>query len=842
MHKMFFALLASTFITILPVTVVANEAEMKAQVEEISLGLVERLPMDQKIVLKALSPEQSGLPEDFLRKLTSDLEAALLIASDFEINLANRLSTEELWSEAVEFGDADFQKLYAASQADVMLMLIPRATGAGVEISVTAYRLIGDNAGQVIASSGSVILAMDMESSLGVDVNSLNDQMAQVLQEIEKVGQTGGLISSPNTYAEYYHNARILQQRGESDLAMINYESALSEGYLFVDPALNLIELAIARYGKTAAEVYFEKRVKGSIHEDLARFIDLHFSNDPEEFLLEIIDGNITFEPFLADWFWMYGQQLKSERNNVGLKKRAYDYAILTSARSLVYGMESGSIQNYFLDKIEPSKRYSVGQARAVIRDLNRVEFAFFERQFTVGDGNKVLIRRQECMVNTNAPTFLGNLSDLSMLGEDSKPFFIEDLTTTCSEQPEVSNWSNFGLEPAEIVFNSADSKKAISVENVSLHFEGAGPCYLYLKNNEEFWVRSGFERFDFGRPAQKEINVLFEGNIPRAIFAHEMHPSHDRIVFGDVCAAALAHEGLMDAVDLKPVPEGTTVNLNGVAALMITDDVDTSKPILLYFQREMENGGLFVTDISRDGTYFSFRGAPLGGAIAEYAFSFHGSRNNWLFAPGIVQSSLLLGPVVKAEYTNIFNETVEVQNVQPIQLNTIYANIFSGKDKNGSYTFASEDEFGISPTLESGIVSMPSMQSALQRNWEVIYNLPDILHLGDENIRDWQSLYGKCYEIALPTEPHTAEVAVTFEPYGLERLTVYGEDNQKIDIPPQRVLSGKRPNYWGERLQAVFPVRTGGAFYRMALCAENLDNNDVDDLLLRNITGWAFQ
>lgn len=95
-----------------------------------------------------------------------------------------------------------------------------------------------------------------------VNVNSLNKQMAQVLSEIFNVGQTGGLVSDPNTYAEFYHNARLLQQRGAIDLAMQAYEQALFKGYLFVDPLLDLLDLANARYGEDGAKIYFEDKIK----------------------------------------------------------------------------------------------------------------------------------------------------------------------------------------------------------------------------------------------------------------------------------------------------------------------------------------------------------------------------------------------------------------------------------------------------------------------------------------------------------------------------------------------------------------------------------------------------
>ena len=141
MKKTLAAILLSSALAILPLSSQADEALAKMQIETIATGLVPNLPSGKKVVLKTILPEDSGLPADFLRKLTSDVEAALLVASEFEIELINRQTTEEIWAEAIEFNKADFDALYAASGADIALMLSARATEAGVEITLTAYSL-----------------------------------------------------------------------------------------------------------------------------------------------------------------------------------------------------------------------------------------------------------------------------------------------------------------------------------------------------------------------------------------------------------------------------------------------------------------------------------------------------------------------------------------------------------------------------------------------------------------------------------------------------------------------------------------------------------------------------
>lgn len=337
-------LLFSALLVMVPVFTLADE--VTDVVNDVAAKLVQQLPMDKKIALKSLSPDETGLPEDFLRKLTSDLEAALLTASDFEINLANRATMEDVWQEAVEFNNADFDELFKSANADVMLMMSPRAISTGVEIAITAYSLTGDNVGKILASSGSVLLTIDLQANLGVDVNDLNKQMAQVLAEIEKVGQTGGVISNPNTYAEFYHNARLLQQRGEVDLAMRNYEQALAEGYLFVDPLLDLLDLANARYGEAGTKKYFEKKIKDNIPRELVDLGSLVLGSDPMDLVQPILDKEITFSPLLSTWI----QQTYMDWNR-------FDTLTVGKARTIAAQLisadyKSGKFQTFYVDKI----------------------------------------------------------------------------------------------------------------------------------------------------------------------------------------------------------------------------------------------------------------------------------------------------------------------------------------------------------------------------------------------------------------------------------------------------------------------------------------------------------
>ena len=176
---------ALAFVIIAPFQ--ASADEVTDVVNDVAAKLVQQIPMNQKIALKSLSPDETGLPEDFLRMLTSELAASLLKASNFQLKLMNKFTTEELWQEAIEFGDADFDALYASSQSDVMVMLSPRLSGNGLSFRVDAYRLNGGDAGTLLASSGLTQLNIDVEKELGIDITTLDDSISSIDNKVDKL-------------------------------------------------------------------------------------------------------------------------------------------------------------------------------------------------------------------------------------------------------------------------------------------------------------------------------------------------------------------------------------------------------------------------------------------------------------------------------------------------------------------------------------------------------------------------------------------------------------------------------------------------------------------------------
>jgi len=200
------------------------------------------------------------------------------------------------------------------------------------------------------------------------------------LAEIEKVGQTGGLISSPNTYAEFYHNARLLQQRGEVDLAMRNYEAAVKEGVNFIDPIIDLIQLADTRYGKEAAKKYLQKRIIPEVHEQQNLFINYYYIwTDFEKQNLNIADLDasplLSIAVAIANGYQFYGP--KSGAKSDILWRHAFEQV---SEKNTKF-----SFEKYFIDDIRAYSLFEKSRQRKKVIEDGDPNYAGWGRNYYLG-------------------------------------------------------------------------------------------------------------------------------------------------------------------------------------------------------------------------------------------------------------------------------------------------------------------------------------------------------------------------------------------------------------------------------------------------------------------------
>ena len=101
------------------------------------------------------------------------------------------------------------------------------------------------------------------------------------------------------------------------------------------------------------------------------------------------------------------------------------------------------------------------------------------------------------------------------------------------------------------------------------------------------------------------------------------------------------------------------------LGGLIITDQIDYTQPILVYYQEVYGDGSVSPANIMTDGTYISRLGPTVGGGNQDWGFSYERTLNNWMFAPGLLQSSILQNDIKKIVYKDLSGKEKVLTNIE---------------------------------------------------------------------------------------------------------------------------------------------------------------------------------
>ncbi|MDB0060261.1 hypothetical protein N9E97_02665 [Planktomarina sp.] len=576
------SILLSLFLTFsMSFTVAADE--VTDVVNDVASKLLKQLPLDKKIALKSRSPEETGLPEEFLRQLLNDVETAFFINSDFQMQILNRTNTELVWEETIEFGNKDFDDIYGAAKAEVLLLLDARASASGLQLGLSAYALEDEVNGELIASSGMVNIPMDLEAALGLNVQTISKDIATIISKIQKISADGGLISDPTEFSEYYHNATIYQSRGENDLAIANYRGALENNALFYDPLLEFLELLVAKYGDDGAEAYFENQLSNLLNSKQTKFSEVFFSNDVSTFFPRTLDyEEMTFldrakrrklpqdEPYFLNFtpathalfLRKYGNDLlsvlseadssrfKTMEDDISIfSKKSASYILMRSANEVLGAYKSGEIQRAFIDDVKASLLIRIDQVEYYLNSVRQAFYHPVKFDHVPGSSGFQLI----------SGVLVKEANELKLVAE-------------LARAPEYES-TPFGVCASG---RNGDERKIMG--NVS-----KGTDYFKRINLPIFadkCINQLLQRSLFGKPLL-ELKTSTEWNPP----------------VGTINTGKNAGEGYVNSI---------VVSAFGIS---IWDEVDYGKPITLFIEHIPEGDGFayYTVDITSDGTDFGY-------------------------------------------------------------------------------------------------------------------------------------------------------------------------------------------------------------------------------------------
>lgn len=595
--------------------------QINQAIEALATELMTSLPPTGTYVVKNANDTSSGVPEDLLAQMTSSLQTSLMVASNFSLTLIDQAQLQESWANAVEFNGADFETMVAQANFDALIVLNTRATPAGLEVSLQAVGATSSDAGKILASTKLRSVDINWSELKSVDYSEkMSDKVLEIQKQLEALKFVNEPVLEPLTFSDHYHNAMIYRKRNDNHKEISSLESALQIEPKFFDVLSDLVQALTKVYGTKGAADFVDVRLSKFLPSEMIEYAMLILENSrSQEFpaiLLATLTASTTneastFAPLAAQWIKAsestFIQSLRKRQENLdqypegepGAAKDLYNF--LSAVRIVIRSYDSGEFQAHFLDVNRSYALAEIEKMRDYEREFNQVEYGRFSTVFD---------------------------KELGLTYHYTKWKYDEQGRPISGELVKVSDPNTLNISKIEL-------------DDVSAHcnFKAAGAVPRLELDDPRVLVTSPLRFVDPADPSFQDGNFWYQfPGLPIDV-------STDRIVFGDACR---------DAMEAFSSEKGV---LRGIHRLLITDDVDISKSIILEFTPEDWETGIptYKVDISTDGTYFLEGGAPISSTSIEGFDVFPSENNGWLFAPGIVQSALFAGGLVSVSYTDVF-------------------------------------------------------------------------------------------------------------------------------------------------------------------------------------------
>ena len=641
--------------------------QINQALDAITTELMKSLPPTGTYAIKSANDTTAGVPEDLLVQMTSSLQSSLMVASDFQMTLIDQAQLKNAWSNAVEFNGADFEKLVENANFDALIILHTRATESGVEMSLQAVGATAKNSGNVIASTKIEAVRLNWKETVGLDVAGVNDEIIQIRRRLQELQSLNEPILAPSNWIDLYSNAKIYSKQRNIDAALGSLEKALLAKPDFFDLALEFSNMVRARYGATNAAKYFTTRLAGKIkteHDSVIR-LALGINDRPIENMRSDFEKN----PVLAAvWFWSDGQTLLARRNadfsKSVMTKSIYDsydldYHLLTAVRAIIKSDMDGSLANSFFDVTLQEDIIKMPALLGIEEQLNRVEYRIssIDQTFGRGDAGFEFDSSSSLPANaTNSQPAKSKLVDLKPLNIMGRPWYSIDWRGYQKVMDSYGYYGGAGICGLEtcgldILINGYSTLPSCKDMEVLTPGQTAALFWSIFDADTGNLRMTDFET-EQSRALDIDVGRLYTSTAP-------LIPPR----YADFCIVADAVSGY----NFLEKSQDGSFQISAPSDLLITDDVDTTKPVLLTFSTPwgMEDAIQITVDITKDGTSIYRSGFPL--KVRRYQDHEAGGSqfvNGWLYVPGWIESALFSESLESVSYTDKFGRSKKLDNI----------------------------------------------------------------------------------------------------------------------------------------------------------------------------------
>lgn len=308
------------------------------------------IPSSSIIAVKVLPQNDQAVENAVEAQVETAVAAAIQKSSAFDARIVPRSTLDAVWTEQSDFGNLqtkDFAAFLKQLSANYIVLVSLRPLPRGTELSAQVVTLEGNDAGSVAYALSPQPIALDTNVVV-LTKDDVVQTLRKMAESVEALSNLGGLVAQPKTFSDFYHNARILSQRGEVDLALESYTEVFRSGILFADPVIDVVTLTTRLYGKDGAQVYLDKKLKPLIPQPLYLYAKQLISDDMLPEAMEFISATPAEFPPLVSLVLAKRTQ-GSNYNKPTWSQKVTMRKALTAIRPQV---ESGDFLAYYIDQV----------------------------------------------------------------------------------------------------------------------------------------------------------------------------------------------------------------------------------------------------------------------------------------------------------------------------------------------------------------------------------------------------------------------------------------------------------------------------------------------------------
>jgi len=233
--------------------------------------------------------------------------------------------------------------------------------------------------------------------------NSSPLSLETIRKQLATATRRGGIIADPRIPSDFYHNARLCEQRGDYPNARRSYLRFFTFQHDVVDPHSRYQQLLVIQEGRAAARrayLEMEQTAENFVVPFMAVLLE------PDEIRVQRLSEFVDFHPEFAPAVWELSREYSKTRLGVqGLADMAREKELLAAFMHL---NDTGHVLRYFLDQTVASEM--IGDATTRLAALEQFDETVFDNpmRFTV------TMSSSNWAVNLAWPRLLGRYSSRS--------------------------------------------------------------------------------------------------------------------------------------------------------------------------------------------------------------------------------------------------------------------------------------------------------------------------------------------------------------------------------------------------------------------------------------------